>query len=173
MSQSSLPTMTEEPALHPLPRRAATRTQEDASMSTNAAIVVRDPKVDGGQTIAVIYKHHDGHPDSLLVNLKRIFAGLKVGGLPATKDSEMYVNCNDLDDFAAQVVVALKDSPGEIYLYPGGSENDISVQWTYIFTTRKGEAEYNAQWLWVEIRQGDAEGTYVWKGYLNDWRPGW
>lgn len=99
-------------------------------MGTRALV---EPMEDG-KALVTIYRQFDGYPDGLGVDLANILTGHTLVNGFGGKDAEAS-QFNGMGCLAAQVVRHLKDSIGNVYIYPAGSR-DVGEE--YIYTIRPG-----------------------------------
>jgi hypothetical protein len=102
-------------------------------MSTRAVIRVFN---EGKEVIANIYKHWDGYPSALGVDLADFLSDFTlVNGLGAGQSSKV---ANGMGCLAAQLIAHLKTAPGDVYLLPLVRPGSMGEE--YLYTVSRGEA---------------------------------
>lgn len=102
-------------------------------MGTRSLTILCDEK---GKDIAVLYRQYDGYPSGHGKDLCEYLAGYKVG---ANTDKNIRT-ANGMECLAASIVGAIKDGPGNVYLYPAGSR-DCGEEYRYYVRQGLGGGE--------------------------------
>jgi hypothetical protein len=111
-----------------------------------------------GKTLLTIYRQYDGYPSGMGADIAEfIKAGTLVNGL-GLDDDKLYFN--GMECFAAALVAALKEGPGNIYIYPLNSR-DCWEEYTYEVKPIAGS---------ISIRYSTAYDPKV-AGRVTAWTP--
>lgn len=96
-------------------------------MGTRALIHIKDES----KTIATIYRHYDGYPEGLGMELKDILSGSTVpeGYLRNYQKKEDFYN--GMGCLAAYIISSLKKEWGNVYIYPPNSR-DCGEEFVYL-----------------------------------------
>ena len=82
--------------------------------------------------LAMIYRQFDGYPEGHGVQLARFLKEIKlVNGLRIDSEYSEVKVANKMSCLAAQVVVYLKEKPGDIYLESPEDEENLGTEYNY------------------------------------------
>ncbi len=97
-------------------------------MGTRSLTIVKKSLSQSTKELVVIYKQTDGYPEGMGMKLANFLEGYKIiNGIPPDPDPK---SANGMHDLAAQLVAALMNGIGEIYLYPSGTR-DVWEEFIY------------------------------------------
>ena len=97
-------------------------------MATRSLTIVKESLSLSTNELVVIYKQTDGYPEGMGMKLANFLEGYKIiNGIPPNPDPK---SANGMHDLAAQLVAALMNGIGEIYLYPSGTR-DVWEEFIY------------------------------------------
>ena len=97
-------------------------------MGTRSLPIVKESIDPSCEDIIVMYKQFDGYPEGLGLGLANFLIGYKIiNGIPPNPDPK---SANGMHDLAAQLVAALMNGIGEIYLHPSGTR-DVWEEFIY------------------------------------------
>ena len=97
-------------------------------MGTRSLTIVKESLSQSTKELVVIYKQTDGYPEGMGMKLANFLIGYKIiNGIPPDPDPK---SANGMHDLAAQLVAALMNGIGEIYLHPSGTR-DVWEEFIY------------------------------------------
>ena len=101
-------------------------------MGTRALVHFYDNETE----LACIYRQYDGYPTGLGDELAELLKPFTVvNGLSPSSEGKI---ANGPGCLAAQIIAALKDRPGNVYLYPPGI-SDVGEEYVYKVRAKGGE----------------------------------
>lgn len=92
--------------------------------------------LDENQEVCRIYRQMDGYPSGHGLELAQLCDLKMVNGIYLGEKRKV---ANGMGCLAAQIVAALKDGPGGIYLEPAGGEISDWVEYIYVVRGKEGE----------------------------------
>jgi hypothetical protein len=97
-------------------------------MATRSLTIVKESLSLSTKELVVIYKQTDGYPEGMGLKLVNFLEGfIIINGIPPNPEPK---SANGMHDLAAQLVAALMNGIGEIYLYPSGTR-DVWEEFIY------------------------------------------
>ncbi len=131
-------------------------------MSTRSLTHVHD---DDGQTILTLYKQHDGYPSGWGKDLAKFLTGFHiVNGLRCGLDAPKKI-ANGMGCLAAQLVAAVKDEPGQFYIYRADA-SDCGEE--YVYHVYRGEktvinpaAKFHEEAHFLRLTCAEAKGKAI------------
>ena len=100
-------------------------------MATRSLTIVKESLSLSTNELVVIYKQTDGYPEGMGMKLANFLEGYKIiNGIPPNPDPK---SANGMHDLAAQLVAALMNGIGKIYLYPSKTRNICEEYIYYIY----------------------------------------
>lgn len=117
---------------------------------------------DGTKTLLTIYKQYDGYPEGLGQDLANLIGGMNIVNGYSEGDSANGMSC-----LAAQVVKALKDGIGNVYIYPANAK-DCGEEYTYVI--RLSNVDHpcgRGKYVNLEARDGD---SVLYSGLAKDFK---
>ena len=97
-------------------------------MATRSLTIVKESLSLSTNELVVIYKQSDGYPEGMGLKLVNFLEGfIIINGIPPNPEPK---SANGMHDLAAQLVAALMNGIGEIYLYPSGTR-DVWEEFIY------------------------------------------
>lgn len=131
-------------------------------MGTRSNTIVKESK-NGSKTICNIYRQFDGSPFGHGAELKEKFGAVTIiNGFSGHKAPKF---ANGVSCFAAQLVAALKDGIGNIYLFPIEDNDSIGENdYTYILYPEKDSFKTDTKLL-VDVYEF---GNLIYSGLLSE-----
>lgn len=116
-------------------------------MGTRSLTIIED---EDGKGICCIYQQFDGYPSGVGQTLHDLLKDMRiVNGFDSTKD-RMGEAANGMKCLAAQIVAALKNCIGNVYLYPPGCR-DCDEEYRYIIKPGAKLTDKTSDKAWPRI----------------------
>lgn len=128
-------------------------------MGTRSLVHIKSRGSDS-DTLVTIYRQFDGYPDGMGSDLKEAVGHLGiVNGFTGSGEGQ----ANGMGCLAAQLIVALKDCVGNVYIYP---HNSLNVGEEYVYTLWEDGGKCH---VLCESTYGGEYGSLIYRGPLCDW----
>lgn len=127
-------------------------------MGTRSITRIQDGK---GREIVGMYRQMDGYPSGHGVELAEFLNGFQItNGLSISGNPEK--TANGMNCLAAQIIAHFKTSPGSIYLYPPGSEDQ-----EYIYIVGLDSRDGLTGRLTLKVKEEDSDHL-LFSGHIDD-----